>query len=274
MKLVLDIGGTKTRVGLVSDTYKLLDTTVFNTSSDYRDGVKNIFDCVASKNVRISGICIGIAGISGDGKLYSSPNLKGWINMPLAGDFEKEFKSKVYLKNDAALAGLGEAVYGAGKEYRIVTYLTIGTGVGGARIVNKSIDESAYGFEPGHTRLFTKIKTKVTEASLETLISGRAIKKNYGKAPETVSDKKIWNDVLSYSAIGVGNTVFYWSPDIVVIGGGVGLSESFNIPHLEKELENILLSTYPKIPDIKKAALGDFSGMWGGISYLKDNLSD
>jgi glucokinase len=272
VNIILDIGGTKTRIGIVNDSFKLLDTEILETAANYSDGIKNIFDFVASKDFRISNVIIGIAGVMDSGVLYSSPNLKGWLGKTLKYDFEKEFKAKIYLENDAALAGLGEAVYGAGKDYKIVSYLTIGTGVGGARIINKCIDERVYGFEPGHMVFISKEKSKTSQASFESLISGKSIKRIYSNEPEDITDKKIWDEIIKNAAIGISNTIYFWNPDIFVLGGGVAMSELFEVALLKKEVEKILIKTYPKIPEIKKSALGDFGGIWGGIAYLKSNI--
>ncbi len=271
MKLVLDIGGTKTRIGIVSDTYKLLETSNFKTAANYKTGLKNIFDFIMSKDIRISSACVGIAGVLEKGVLYSSPNLRGWIGKPIKEDFENEFKIKVGFENDAALAGLGEAVYGAGKDYKIIAYITIGTGVGGARIVNRNIDERTYGFEPGHMAFLLETGSKKTNFSFESLVSGKYIKRIYGKAPEDITQKEIWREIVKSAAAGISNAIYFWTPNIVILGGGVALTDNFDITMLKKELERMLVATYPKIPEIKKAVLGDFSGIWGGILYLMNN---
>jgi predicted NBD/HSP70 family sugar kinase len=268
MKLVLDIGGTKTRIGLVSDTYRLLETEIFPTNNNYEVGFREILGFVKSKDVRVSNICVGIAGVLDKDRdsLFSSPNIKGWIGKRIRADFEKELSANVIVENDAALSGLGEAVYGVGKGAKIVAYLTIGTGIGGVRIVNKNIDERLYGFEPGHHLL--KIDPPVS--SFETLISGKSIKRIYGNNPEEITDKKVWNKIAKTISYGIANTVCFWSPDIVVLGGGVALSDLFNIVQVGKGVKDILEGIYPTVPDIKRSVLGEYSGLWGGIAYLSN----
>ena len=265
MNLALDIGGTKTRIGLISDSYKLLDSFFLLTDKNYESGVKNIFNFIKNQDVRISKICLGIAGVMNQGKLYSSPNMKNWIGKPIETDFKKEFSAEVYIENDAALAGLGEAIYGAGKNHKIVSYITVSTGVGGSRIVNGMIDNKVYGFEPGKHRIFCK----KSPSSFESLVSGKSIKKIYDQDAEKISDKKVWGEIMKNVALGVTNSIYFWSPEIVVLGGGVALSESFDIQLLREEVEKRVIKTYPKVPVITKAALGDFSGIWGGIAYLR-----
>ena len=271
MNLVLDIGGTKTRIGFVSDTYRLLETSFLLTPKKYSDGLKNIFSHVKSRDVRAARACVGIAGVLSEGKLYYSPNLKGWIGKPIISDFRKEFGNDVVFENDAALAGLGEATYGAGKDYKNIGYLTIGTGVGGAKIVDKRIDNKVYGFEPGRMFFQNISKTKRNKyISFENLVSGKAIKRIYGATPETITDVLVWSKILKNIAVGVCNAVYLWNPEVIILGGGVTLSDNFDIVLLRKEVRKILKKTYPSTPQIKKSLLGDFSGIWGGIAFLKD----
>lgn len=279
MDIILDIGGTKTRVGLVSVTHKLLETSFFLTNKNFDIGMKNILEFVRGKDIRVENICVGIAGVmdKAEGNLYSSPNMKGWIGKPIKRVLEKEFAVKVFIENDAALAGLGEAVYGAGKDYKIVSYFTISTGVGGARIVNKNIDERVYGFEPGHQFLCVGCNTKCCHPELgsgsftfEKLVSGKSIKRIYGESPRIITDKNIWEKIIKNVAVGVSNSVYFWSPEIIVLGGGVALSDSFDIALLKKEVKKLIVKTYPTVPEFKKAVLGDFSGIWGGIAYLEN----
>lgn len=266
MNLALDIGGTKTRLGLISDTYRLLETEIFPTNKNYEAGLKEILDFVKAKDLRISNVCVGIAGVLDKDTLFSSPNLKGWLGKPIKADFEKKLSANVIVENDAALAGLGEAVYGAGKEAKIVGYLTIGTGIGGARIVNKSIDERLYGFEPGHHLL--KIDSPVS--SFEDLTSGKSLKRIYGKGLEEITDKRVWGKIAHTVSYGIANSVCFWSPEIIVLGGSVALSDLLDITQVRKNVKDILEGIYPTTPDIKRSVLGEYSGLWGGIAYLNN----
>ena len=277
MDLVLDIGGTKTRVGFIGDARNLLETSFFPTSKNFDDEINKIFRYLNDKDVRIINICIGLPGVLDKRKemLYSSPNLRGWIGKPIKKVFEKEFSSKVILENDAALAGLGESVYGAGKDFKIVTYLTISTGIGGVRIVNKYIDDKTYGFEPGQHILFGKCcnsngipgKGMLT---FEDIVSGKSIKRIYGKLPEEITDGKLWDKIMDDLSVGIANTIYYWSPEVIVLGGGVTHSDNFDLKLLKSKIEKIVENTYPSIPEIKKSVLGDFSGIYGGIYYLNN----
>ncbi len=76
----------------------------------------------------------------------------------LKKDLEKILNCDVILENDALLAGLGESFYGIGQRFNIFGYLTISTGIGGCKFVNKKADENVFGFEPGHSYFLVNLK--------------------------------------------------------------------------------------------------------------------
>ena len=176
----------------------------------------------------------------------------------------KIFHAPVFLENDAALAGLGEAVFGAGKGKKIVAYLTISTGVGGCRIVDGKIDENSQGFEPGHQIIFSD-KNIIT---LENLVSGTAIEKKYGKKPYEIFDVKIWNNVANNLAYGLHNVAVLWSPDIIILGGSMMKKIGIPVERVKFHLSKIL-NIFPKPPLIKKSKLGDLAGLYGALAHLK-----
>lgn len=211
-------------------------------------------------------VIVGIAGVlsTGGTSLFYTPNLPQWQGKPLLERLRDSFGCPIRIENDAALAGLGEAVYGSGKGHSIVAYLTVSTGVGGARIVESRIDAKAVGFEPGH-QVIREDHGK--DGELERLVSGTAIGEHFGIAPRELSDKKILGELARTLAVGVSNTILHWSPDIVVMGGSIMTGEN---PIPMKEMETAVretLSYLPRIPAFAVAKLGDVAGLHGGLAY-------
>jgi glucokinase len=103
---------------------------------------------------QIAGIGIGAPGpLSGrSGIIFDPPNLAGWQNVPLRNIFTVYFHLPVFLENDANLAALAEYMFGAGRGYSKIVYLTISTGVGGGVITDGSILDGISGTaaELGH----------------------------------------------------------------------------------------------------------------------------
>lgn len=268
MHLLFDIGGTKMRIGAAENFKTISRTVILPTPKRFADGMA-LFEKTTKELVdgkKIEAVAGGIAGPLDKSKtmILNAPNLFGWSKRPLVKELRKILGSPVYLENDAALAGLGEATFGAGVGKNIVAYLTISTGVGGARIVNEKIDQNAFGFEPGHQIIFLN-KESIT---LENLVSGTAIEKKYGKKPYEIYDGEIWDNIAKDLAYGLHNVTVLWSPDIIVLGGSMMKKVGIPIDKVQYHLSNIL-KIFPRTPLIKKSKLGDLAGLYGALAHLK-----
>lgn len=264
---MVDIGGTNTRVGVTSDLRAVEESTKFETPSDFDAGVTAIGDRLKGLlgEHKLFGLAVGVAGSIDREKarLYRTPNL-GWKGKPLEEKLKDIFGEAVWVENDAALAGLGEAVYGAGTGKRIVAFLTISTGIGGGRIVGGRIDEAAWGFEPGH-QLLTKAET------LEDLAAGTAFEKRCGMHPRECTDQKLWDEEAMFLGQGLVNTIVHWSPDIVVLGGS--MTKSWNLfyePMMEYVRKYLTVSP---VPPVVRGILGDEMGLYGGMALLGQKLT-
>ena len=267
MYLLFDVGGTSTRIAVSSDKKTFLEPQTFGTPKEFKKGL-GIFEKFLADlgNPKITAVCGGVPGPLDRtrSKITGAPNLSGWTGMPLKSELEKLFKAPVYLENDAALGALGEATVGAGKGKSIVAYLTIGTGVGGARIVHGKIDANVLGFEPGHQFICFE-----SERDLESYISGTAIEKNYGKRPAEITDPKLWEDIARWLAYGLVNTTVHWSPEIIILGGSV--MKMMPLERVRFHFKNLLkISENP--PEVVLSKLGDQAGLYGALVLLKQNL--
>ena len=274
MYLLLDIGGTKTRVAVSKDGKTLFASNIFETSLDFQEGISNIRKTAGSLigGEEIKTIVCGIAGSLNRDKsiLTNSPHLSEWVGKPVKKELEDIFHASVFLENDSALAGLGEAVFGAGKEDKIVAYLTISTGVGGVRIVDKKIDSNTYGFEPGHQIIDSNGSFelgKYHSGYLEGYIAGSALHKHYGKDPALIDDETVWDEFARLLAIGINIAIVFWSPDVVVIGGSVAANR-FSLEKTESYLKQYL-KIFPVFPPIRQAVFDKESGLYGGLAYLR-----
>ncbi|MEK7531861.1 MAG: ROK family protein [Patescibacteria group bacterium] len=274
MRFVADIGGTNMRVAPIQEGggggNAFQNAKILKTPAEYSEGIsilKKIISEMAGSE-KIEAICIGVPGVLNPSKeiILRSSNLPGWEKKPLAHDLGIPLNTEVFLENDTALVGLGEALYGAGKGEGIVAYITISTGVGGVRIVNGRIDASVSGFEPGHQIILIG---EGEEREFETLVSGTAMMKKYKKHPSEIRDDKIWEEWAKLSAVGIGNTILHWSPDIVVLGGSMFKEVGISIPRVEYYLRKTI-TIFEKLPALKRGELGDFGGLYGASAYLKD----
>ena len=281
MYLLFDIGGTNTRVALSRDGINVVNVESFPTPPVFEDGLKEIERFVGKVEGKIEATSGGFPGTCDKkkGTVLRAPNLPGWIDENLKERLSQITNSPVFLANDADLAGLGEAIEGAGKDFNIVAYITISTGVGGVRIVNKKIDAATIGFEPGHQIIDadTSIRSEYIEAKkgdnpsyLEDFVSGKSIEIIYGEKAEDIDNPNVWDEIHWLLSVGLNNTIVHWSPEIIVIGGKVGRSEKISLSKLNFHLSKYV-KIFPTLPILKKSELGDKAGLVGALHYLKQN---
>lgn len=254
--ILFDIGATKIRMAYSLDGEIFEEPKVFETPKSYEE-ILNMFTDTARALANGREIKVIAGGMS-----RSIPELS---EEKFKKDLTERFGIAALIENDAAIVGLGEASWGAGRGFEIVAYITVSTGVGGARIVSGKIDEHSIGFEPGK-----QIIEAESKKTLEDMISGRALQVKTGKSPKEVTDPGIWENHAWLLAVGLNNIIVEWSPDCVVLGGSmITGNPSISIEKTENYLKDIL-KIFSELPAIRKAELGDFGGLYGALAYLKN----
>lgn len=278
MYALFDIGGTKTRVAISRNLKGMGEPVVFDTPRLYAEGLAVLVSAVRelAGGERVRAITGGIRGVLTKDRsgLAHDDVLAPWQGQPLVRDLAEALDAPVALENDAALAALGEAVYGAGNGFRIVAYHTISTGVGGARVVDGKIDAHDVGFEPGHQSIDADQTLAPTAASadLEDYISGAAIERRFGKAPREIPQSDpLWGELARLLAYGLKNAVVYWSPEVIVLGGSMILGDPrIPIDEVATHLAAALADLVPT-PLVRAAVLGEQGGLYGALSLLAEH---
>lgn len=279
MYILFDIGGTKTRVAASENLESLSAVEKFDTPPTYVEGIRAVSDAIEKVrgDKRVVAIAGGIRGPLNHEKtgIVSETKLTDWVGRNIVNDIKKEYGAPVFLQNDAALVGLGEVWFGAGKGYNIVAYHTVSTGVGGARFVHGEIDETSVGFEPGHQVLdLDKTVLGVNEKpTLENLVSGAALEKRRGVKPYEISqDDHVWDQLAMYLANGLKNTIVYWSPDAIVLGGSMIVGDPrIKLDAIIQSTKKVLGDELP-CPPIFDATLKDEGGLYGAMAFLQHQL--
>lgn len=262
MYILIDIGGTKTRVALTEHREAFLEPVVFSTPQNFDEWLAELRDTAFKllSGKKVHGLVAGVPGtLSEEGVAVKTPNLPEWKGVAIKQKLAELFSCPVILQNDTALVGLGEATFGAGKGHSIVAYLTISTGVNGARIVDGHIDKHTYGFEIGHTIIDNG-------HDVESLIGGGALEKRFGKPSHEVHDVALWEKINYYAGVFGANTVMYWTPSIVVYGGPV--MNDLHIEIIEREAKRFL-TMYDTAPVFIRGTLKDFGGLYGALTLSK-----
>ncbi len=266
MKVLFDIGGTYTRIGISDDGIKIIDVKKLDTKPNFEEMLHDISnelqDIIFGNEISAGGI--GVTGVldKKQGFLIKSPHLPEWNGINIRKKMTERLGCEFVLENDAASEALGEACFGAGRENKIVAYMCVGTGIGGARIVEQKMDESRMGFEPGHMILDYDGQM----SRLEEFGSGTAMEKIYGVCPENLEDPKAWESETRILAIGVHNMITMWSPDVVVLGGSVAKKIDFE---LLNTMVSEMVEIFPEAPRVVPAELGDQAGLLGLLMLVR-----
>ncbi len=273
MFLLFDIGGTHMRIGVSRDGHMLGKYEIVDTPQDFLAAM-HLLEQIAKKlnpDGKFEAAAGGVAGPLDPERsmLVHAPHLPNWIGKPIYNYLSQFVEHQLFLENDTAVVGLGEAAYGAGKGSKVMAYVTVSTGVGGARISNQRIDSSYYGFEPGHQIINYRLDSDLTAVTqLEDLISGSGIFRRLRQPASEITDLKFWDEVTQYLAVGLYNMILHWSPDTLILGGGMINSGNINLETLEKYLGQ-LTQIYPSLPQIRQAKLKDVGGLYGALELLR-----
>jgi glucokinase len=203
-------------------------------------------------------------------------NLAGWRDVPLADWLEAKTNRPTTLANDANCAGMGEAWLGAGRWYRHLILLTLGTGVGGAIILDGKLFTGHHG-TAGELGLITLNPdgphcNSGNNGSLESYTSVPAIRRRTGMEPEELGklalagDPKALEFWQSYGrdlGAGLAGLIYVLTPEAIVIGGGVSASADFFFPAIQAELEKRVLPSSRTGLQLLRAELGNQAGIVG-----------
>lgn len=263
MNILIDIGGTNTRIAKTVSQDEFAQPIIFDTPQSFDAWFHLAIGHIAhlTQGEQIDTIIAGMAGTfsHNNSVVHHSPHLPEWNGINLREKLGGWFNCRAIIENDTALVGLGEAVYGSGKGHDIAVYITISTGVGGVRIVDGKIDRNKFGFEIGH-----QIVNEGKE--LEYYLAGSSHQKRFGMPSKDIKDEAFWKEVNYYTGILLANTTMYWSPSIIVLGGPVMKDIT-----LESAVETSKLYTkmYEHLPVVTRSSLGALGGLYGGLAYLK-----
>jgi glucokinase len=198
MYLGVEIGGTKLQIGVGAGDGTLLGLwreTVHVAAGpegirrQISGGVPELLSRAGLNRSQVKGVGIGFGGPVDDGTrtIIKSHQIEGWDGFPLADWISEIVGAPTVLGNDADVAGLAEALFGAGKGLSPIFYITIGSGIGGGFIINGEIYRGCGrgAAEIGHLKV-EDLGCLTTWFPLEEHCSGWAIAK---KANET-----LWSD--------------------------------------------------------------------------------
>lgn len=242
--LGIDIGGSKIK-GVLFDSRKNQWFPVFNVKTPKnKKGFLIVLDREINKIIqkkKIAGIGIGLPGIVNlkRGILIKAPNLP-FLNNWQAGKFFSKFKVKTKFDNDSRCFIIGEFRLGAGRNYKNIVGIGVGTGIGGGIVINNKIyyGKNYNAGEFGHMIIDGK-------KNLEQMGAKKAFLK-YGDRSEIIG-------------IGVANIINILDPEVVILGGGGVAGDKVKIEIVRKTAQKYTMSPLAKKTPIIKGELGENS---------------
>jgi glucokinase len=281
--LGVDLGGTNLRVALVDD-----DGTVRvreECESD-RAALRELAREVLERGDAASAV-VGVPGRVDyrSGVLEYAPNLDAaWAGELTEARLGDELGLPVALANDADLAAVGEAWFGAGRERNDVAYLTISTGIGAGVVTGGLLVHGRRSVaEVGHTIVDGRALLEHRPATVEQLGSGTALRElavESGMADDgpalvelvrkgDVTAKRIFERVVFSAAIGAVNLAHLFTPEVIVVGGGLGLVGDLVLDPIRSLVLEMGPRALPEPIDVVNAELGDDAALAGAAAWSR-----
>jgi glucokinase len=282
--LAVDLGGTHTRVALLSPAGEIL---AHDTESTARNDIYP--DQLVAQVERIVGdgdVLRAVVGVPGRvdhsrGRLEFAPNLPAHWHEHLTETWLSDATGlQVALANDADLAAVGEHRFGAGRGVDDLVYVTISTGVGGGAIVGGRLVRGRRSMlEIGHTTIDRH--DAGPGRTLEGAASGPALNRlaeaagldARGRAVIDLVEagdptaRAVWDDVVSAAGLGIAGLAHLFSPQLIVIGGGLGLTGDLLYEPLRVAVAAFGPQDMPEPIRIEAATLGDDAGLIGAAGW-------
>lgn len=278
----IDLGGTAIKLGRFTEDGNCLQSLTVDTPQPATPEavLLKMVDAIAQIDPNNQSIAIGV-GTPGPadaaGRVAKvAINLVGWHDVPLADWLEAKTGKPTILANDANCAGLGEAWLGAGRNFQHLILLTLGTGVGGAIILDGKlfVGPQGAGAELGLITLNPDgpMCNSGNQGSLEQYASISAIRRRTGKEPvelgklaenADIEALTFWQEYGKDLGIGLTSLIYVLTPQAVIIGGGVSASFQYFLPAMQAEIEKRVLPTSRIGLQILPAELSNSAGMVG-----------
>jgi len=295
--LGIDWGGTYIKVGAVSLNGTILKKTVYASEKLKRkqvflDTIKSLLDSFRAFDIKAVGVgAPGIIDVK-SGFIYNLPNVPGWEKYPLKHVLQNKINIPVFLDNDANVFALAEASLGAGRKYRRTIFLTLGTGLGGAIVLdNKILEGQTSALELGHVPIALEgtLCGCGGRGCIETYTGSNHLLDRYRALKKEKLPRKEVKEIFTAALKGEREALLVWeefsralgkflagminifNPEIIILGGGVSGAFRLFKPFLWKEIKQQAM--WPQMKNLKlvKAKLKD-AGIVGAALVAQQHL--
>lgn len=283
--LAVDIGGTKVALALVTDDGKIIAKR--QQPSDPTGAaslVEDITAFAAEYPFKAVGVCVPAVLENDTDRILWTPNLAGWQDVPLRDLLQDSLGCPTFIEYDGHAAVLGEWWQGAGKGYRSVASVIIGTGIGGGFVMDGRLWRGrdrlagAVGWFPlngpdGPDHWENLASGPAIAHHAKTLIlAGQATTMPAAPTAKDVFDAARSGDALAVRVVneaavligqGVANVISLANPEIVVLGGSVGQQGDLLLPIVRAAVQQWAQPISRRDLPIVSSVLGEEAGLLG-----------
>ena len=299
MKIGIDLGGSHIAIGVVDNQGRIIEKQEKRLLKKDKENIKKVIEEYIvqtverfEKEYKITEIGIAIPGTVANGMIIKSVNL-GIENYNIVDKLNEKLNYKIKIRNDAKCAAIAENEYGSLKKYKRAVFVTLGTGIGGAVIINNELLDTGKlpGCEIGHMVVendgvlcncgrkgcFEKYASMKVfknnlrkELNLDEKTSGKDLLNIIRESSKNKESKKykviekVIDKYINYLALGLANLINIFEPEAIGIGGSFVYFEEELLGRLKEKIKkkNMLFNPRENIV-IETAILGNDAGIIG-----------
>ena len=281
----VEAGGTKFNCGLGDENGNIIDQVSIPTTTP-EETMKKVIEYFKDKKFDVMGVgSFGpidpIKGSKTYGHITKTPKAY-WSDYNLIVELKIHFDVPMEFDTDVNGAALAEAWWGAGKGFKNVMYITVGTGIGAGATVDGKMLQGLTHPEMGHISVKRHPEDTFEGTCsfhgdcLEGMAAGPAIEKRWGKKGiELAEDNRVWEMEAYYLSQALVNYILILSPEKIIMGGGV-MKQKQLFPLIHKNVKEMLNGYVDKkeiLEDIENyiiyPGLGDYAGFIGSFALGK-----
>lgn len=311
----VDLGGTFIKAGIVDETGNIIIEDSIPTEAE--KGPSHVIGQISKivnklnenfENGEIIGVGIGAPGqVDPQGGVKYPPNFPGWTVVYLAKEVEKITGLKTTVDNDANVAAIGEAKFGAGQKHPNFIMVTLGTGIGGGIIINRKIYRGPTGGagEIGHVSInfdgpkcncgnYGCVEAYVGQRYLSSWVAEELKINPNSKIVEIVNGDlskiepyiislaaeqgdefaiNVWKKVGFYVGVMLASVMNLFDINVAIVGGGVAKAGKILFDSMNETVKSRALKPIAEKAIVIPAQLGNKAGILGAGALVFEEIS-
>lgn len=300
MQIGIEIGGTKLQIATGDPLSGRIDL-LYRYEVDQDQGAAGILARIEASITLLpqppQQIGVGFCGPLDpqSGIVAASHQIGGWAGFNLKSWLQDRYHAEIRMENDANVAALGETLLGAGRHFRKVFYIALGSGVGGGMLVDGQLYQ---GNRPGEAEvgmlqmdrlgrnlesycsgwaLDAQIRAMIRELPAESILKREVGDHTRGESrfllsawqqgdPAAISLLHRYADHLAW---GLSHVAHLFNPEVIILGGGVSLIGEPLRMKVQEILPRYLVKTFLPGPSIVLAELKEEAVLVGALCLLR-----